>query len=561
MTMKRLYVFALFLIIQSSAFAQLLTIDISEDRFRIDPFDHIIVIQAFDLDEYSDLSGFSEIELILAEFQYQFTSIPASLEYTDSYMVSDGVDDFDLFFTQLPLLKIQSSTVISSGSKIPGEFSYADNNQILNAPIGVNFQNSYLSNYPKRSYSLEFWTEPESEIPTDVQFGNMTSDDDWVLISMYHDPLRIRTLTAHKLWLAMHQPSYLAEEPGALSGTDAEYAEVFVNGHYSGIYLLSQQIEPDLLDIREFDGTIRGELFRGKEAQGATLFTGLPNFDNSLRFWAGHTMIYPLAEDTTNWQNIYDFTDFVLNSTDTEFQDVWSRFDYQNYLDHFIFLNLTRTADNTGKNVYMARLDEGSPYFYVPAQLNGSFGIKWDGTDLNVTNDILTNGFINRVIENDVNNYTADVNARWAELRGDILSIENLTQDITDSYNLLKANNIYAREALVYPNYPFNQESFDYLLTWLEERIAFLDPYFNYFPLSVSKKDRNDFIIYPNPVEENFRIQARENLIGEYFHIFDLQGQTVKSGLYNGEMISISDIESGFYILEIKNHSEKIVVR
>ncbi len=559
--MKKLYFFTLLLILQIPAFSQVLTIDISENRFRIDPFDHIIVIQQQDLEEYSDLSGFDQIDLILSEFQYEFTEIPSSLEFTSSYSVTDGEDDYSLFFTTLALLKIQSFGPISSGPKIPAEFSYADEDQVLIAPIGINLQNSYLSNYPKKSFSVEFWTEPESGIPTNVQFGNMAENDDWALNSMYNDPLRIRTLNAHKLWLAMHQPHYLSEEPSALAGTDGQYVEVFTNGHYGGVYFLSQQIEQELLALREFDGNIKGELYRGKEAQAATLFTGLPNYTDTLRFWAGHTMIYPAESDTTNWQKVYDFTDFVINSNEEEFEDIWTKFNYQNYLDYFIFLNLTRTADNTGKNIYLAKFDSESTYFYVPDQLNGSFGTKWDGSLLNITDDILTNGFMNRVISSNVNNYTTDVNARWAELRVGPLSMNSLMQNFTDSYELLLANNIYEREALVYPNYPFDQGSFDYLVDWLEDRIAFLDPYFNYNPLSVNDYSKTNCVIYPNPAAQNFRIQSSENLTNESFQLINVQGKVVKSGTYNNESISVSNLDPGFYIVRIKNMSEKIVVR
>lgn len=556
--MKRFYIFAILFLTNAAAFSQVLTIDIPEHRFRIDPYDHIIVVQRQNLDEYSNLSNYEEIDLVLTNFQYQFNTIPANLEFTGSYSVTDGTDTYSLFFTQLPLLKIQGGG-ISSGTKIPAEFSYADDQQILVAPIGIAFDNNYLSATLKKSYSLEFWTDSGSYVPEDVQFGNMQSNDDWVLNSMYNDPLRIRTFNAHKLWLDMHQPSYLQEEPNALSGADVQYVEVFINGHYMGIYLLAQQIERELMKLREYDGNIKGELYRGKEAQAATLFTGVPDYNDSLRFWAGHTMIYPT--DTTNWQNLYNFTDFVLNSDSLDFENIWTKFDYQNYLDYFIFMNLTRTADNTGKNIYLAKYDSAAPYFYVPAQLNGSFGTKWNGTILDITDDILTNGFMDRVIENDVNNYTADVNARWAELRTGPLAMESLIGNFTESYNLLSANNIYNREALVFPNYSFDQPSFEYTTEWIQERIAFLDIYFNYNPLSVSQHEKTNFRIYPNPANKNFRIQSEYNLTNEEFQIIDIQGKVVKTGLYNGEQISVSELKGGFYFVRIKNLSEKLVVQ
>ncbi len=556
--MKRFLLIAISILLYTSGFSQVLTIEIPEHHFRIDPYDHIIVVRPDNIEQYTGLTSYEEVDLALASFQFQFVSIPESLEYTGSYVVNDGSDDYHLFFTQLPLLKIQSFAIITSGSKIPSEFYYSDDSQIIVAASGVNFDTGYTQIYPKKSYSLQFWTDSGSTIETEVQVGNLQPSANYILSAMYNDPLRLRTFTAHKLWLAMHQPSYLQQEPNAHAGADGMYVELFVSGHYSGVYFFSREVDPQLLSLQPFDGTIKGELYKGKQAAAATLFTGAPTADNENRYWAGHLMKYPL--DTTNWENIRGFTQFVLNSDATEFENIWDHFDYQNYLDYFIFLNLTRTADNTGKNIYMAKYDAAAPYFYVPWQLNGSFGIKWDGTDLNITNDILTNGFMDRVIASDVNDYTTDVEARWAELRTGPLSLDSLMADFTDSYDLLLANNVYEREALVYPNYPFDQESFDYTTAWLLARIAYLDVYFNYTPESVSTIAKSQFRVYPNPVKENLSIQASANLKDTPFQIVNLQGKIVKSGIYNGQSISVSDLDHGFYILKMKNIGEKIII-
>lgn len=558
--MKRFYILTLLLLVQATAFSQVLTIEIPEHRFRIDPYNNIVVIQRESLAEYSNLAEYEGIDLALNNFDFQFNSVPANLEFTGSYSINNGTDDYSLFFTQLPLLKIQTSTHIpGTGGGMNAEFSYADFDQIMVEQIILKNHNSYLANNPKKSYTLEFWTETESHIPIDVEFEDMKIGANWSLISMSNDPLRLRTFNSHKLWLAMHQPSYLEDEPEALAGTEAKYVEAFVNGNYMGIYMLTQELRPKVLELREFDGNIKGELYRGREAQAATLFTGLPAYNDTNTFWAGHTMIYPV--DTINWSNLYNFTDFVLNSDSVDFEEIWTKFDYQNYLDYFIFLNLTRTQDNTGKNIYIAKLDSAKPYFYVPQQLNGSFGVKWDGTTLDIANDILTNGFMDRVIENDVNDYTLDVNARWAELRTGPLALDSLIGKFTDSYELLKANNVYERESLVFPQYPYDESSFEYTISWIQARIAFLDVYFNYNPDSVSKIDRTNFTIYPNPTDQNFRIKSNYNLTNEAYQIVDVQGRVVKSAVYNGDQISVSDLDKGLYIVRIKNLSEKIIVR
>lgn len=556
--MKRILLFTFFITLQIAGFSQVLTIEIPINQFRIDPYDHIIVVRPDNIGQYTGLTSYEEVDLALADFQFQFVTIPDNLEYTGSYSVSDGTDEYHLFFTTLPLLKIQSSSIISSGSKIPSEFYYTDDDQAIQASSGINFEAGYTQIYPKKSYSLQLWTDSASGIATNMQFGNLQNSSNYVLSAMYNDPLRLRTYIAHKLWLSMHELSYAQEQPNALAGADGMYVELFVNGHYSGVYFFSRQVDRELLGLQEFDGTIRGELYKGKEAAAATLFTGAPAADNASNYWAGHLIKYPA--DTINWDNIRGFTQFVLNSNDAEFQDIWSRFDFQNYMDYFIFLNLARTADNTGKNIYMAKYDTDAPYFYVPWQLNGSFGMKWDGTVLGITDDILTNGFMDRVIASDVNNYTTNVESRWAELRTGPLAIDSLVADFTDSYDLLTANNVYEREALVFPNYPFDQSSFDYTTGWLLSRIEYLDAYFHYNPETVDNIQQSEFQIFPNPASDSFSIRSSIDLKNMPFQIYDLQGKIVKSGIYTGKSISVSEIGRGFYLLKINGLVNRIVI-
>ncbi len=557
--MKLFLLLTTFILIATSGFSQLLNIDIPEHRFRIDPYNKIIVVQKQNLDEYSDLSGFTEIELNLLNFEFTFVELPESLEHTGWYIVNNGSVDYNLFFTQLPLIKIQSPGNIPDEPKVAAQFYYADADQILIATIGIERRGGISQSYPKKTYDIEFWEDAETEVSIDVQFGNMRIDDDWILDAMYNEPLRIRSKNAQQLWLDIHQPYYLQEKPNAKSGADVQYVELFLNGRYNGIYMLSEQIDRKLLKVEHFDGNINGEIYKGVDHGDANNFWDLPDFDNQSRYWAGYEYEYPKVQDTTNWQNLYDFTDFVINSSDTEFEDVWTKFNYDNYLDYFIFLNVLRATDNAGKNIYTARLNSQSPNFYVPWDLDGCFGTIWDGTYVNITDDILLNGFMSRVIESDVSNYAAEVSNRYFELREGVLHPDSLIGRFSEAYELLKANNIYAREALVFPNYPFDQESFDYIANWTEERIAFLDIYFGY-TVSIDEISERQNFVYPVPATNLIYVTHNLFYKNKQYSIYNLQGQTVQTGNISKNTIDISSIRAGFYIFKVGNLTQKIVV-
>lgn len=556
----RIFSLLAFLLFTGSAFAQLLEINIPEHRFRIDPYNKIIVVQKQDLQEFSDLTSFSEIDLILTDFEFTFVDIPENLEFTGWYIVNNGSDDYNLFFTQLPLIKIQSSGNIPDAPKIPAEFYYADADQVLVSTIGIERRGGVSQAYPKKSYGIEFWEDETGEVKVNVQFGNMRVDDDWQLHALYNEPLRLRSKTAHQLWLDIHKPYYLQQKPNAKSGVDVQYVELFLNGRYNGVYMMTERIDRKLLKVEHFDGNINGEIYKGVDHGPATNYSGLPNFSNTNREWAGYRYNYPKVNEITDWQNIYDFTGFVINSTDAEFESIWTKFNFENYSDYFIFLNLLRATDNQGKNIYTARLNSHSPYFYVPWDLDGIFGIIWDGSNANITDDILGNGFTNRVIATNVNNYSEAISARWFELREGALHPDSIISRLNDSYDLLKSNNVYAREALVFPNYPFDQESFDYMANWISERIVFLDIYFGYEPNALHEISQKKNFVYPVPARSEIYLAHSVNYQNKRYSIYNTQGQAVKAGNITRNAIDISSIAAGFYIFKAGNFTQKIII-
>ena len=157
---------------------------------------------------------------------------------------------------------------------------------------------------------------------------------------------------------------------------------------------MSEQIDRKLLKIQKQSNKLTGELYKGILLAGNTTFNLIRPYDNNSNIWDGYELRYPKSIQDVGWERLHNVTDFVMNSSDTYFRtNVWRRFNYENYLDYFIFLNLIRATDNTAKNIYTARYRKLGYYFFVPWDLDGCFGTKWTGArDTNV-DDILANSF------------------------------------------------------------------------------------------------------------------------------------------------------------------------
>ncbi|WP_299779957.1 CotH kinase family protein [uncultured Formosa sp.] len=559
--MKKKLAIACVLLYNLCCFSQTLTIQTEAHKFNVDHNKAVVISQIKDIDTYTNLiAQYSEVELILDQEKYIFTTVPNQLTYTDSYSITDSetTTNYTLYFTALPLISISTENTIVDEPKVYADFYYADDSQILTSKIGIEIRGGISQLYPKKTYDLEFWEDELGDDTRDVSFGNLRSDDDWIIDALYNEPLRLRSYTANKLWLDIHTPTYLDEEPDAKSGADVNYVEVFLNGSYNGVYNLSEQVDKKQLELKSNKDDIRGELFKGV-GRGASTFTALPNYDNTNELWGGYEVKYPKADEIIDWKNLYEFTNFVMNAPESDFKaNIWDRFNRDNYINYFIFFNLIRAEDNTGKNIYLAKYTTDEPYFYVPWDLDGCFGTIWDGSNENITDDILTNGFMSRVIDLNPNNINEEISNRWFALRQDTLTYEALSQSISNKFNDLKSNNIYEREALVYPNYSFSEDDLLYTLNWLEDRLTFLDTYFENV-LSTQDHVLNSITIYPNPAKHKLNISNYKEIQGQSFKIYNNIGQLSGEGIIENNYISVEYLQDGLYVLQIDNETFKFI--
>ncbi|MFY0714016.1 CotH kinase family protein [Seonamhaeicola sp. NFXS20] len=557
----KVYLLLLSLIYSTTCNSQTLNINISDNKFGIDESLSLIVTQIQNIENYQDIESYNEITITLGENDYSFISVPNSLEYSNSYTIKNinTTNNYTLYFTQLPIILIESDNTIVDEPKVSATLVYTDDEQTVTANIGIELRGGSSQSYPKKTYDIEFWEDETDDDTIDMQFGELREDDDWILDALYNEPLRLRSYTANKLWKQLHTPYFIDDEPEAKSGADVMYVEIFIKGHYNGIYNLSEQVDRKQLKLKKFNDNMRGELYKGT-SWGASTFTNLPSYNNNSRAWSGYEFEYPDEDEITDWNNLYQFTDFVINSSELDFANgIWSKFDENNFIDYFLFLNLIRATDNTGKNIYLGKYKVDKPYFYIPWDLDGCFGTIWNGTNENITNDILGNRFFARVIKENPNNAFVNTANKWFEYRNNIFSLNSLSNSITESYTFLLNNKIYERESLVYSNYSFDNQSLTYTLNWLENRLEFLDIYFGNILSVNSITTSNKLNIYPNPATNRVHINSDGKLNNKNYKIFNSIGQLVSNGTIENNQLKTERLDKGIYHILIDNISFKLI--
>lgn len=538
---------------------------IPSNQFNID-ISKKLIVSNLDVN-YINTTWSGEKTSITFDIDYNFEIPLATIKIGVPYNVINPVENktYVLYFTELPLISITTNDEIVDEPDVLGHFKLIESNQnLVVSNIGIQYRGASSQSYPKKPFEIKFWNDEQGTETHDEKLLGMHSDDGWNLQAMYNEPLRFHSKTSNDLWKLIHKPYYLSSEPEAASGIEMKYAELFLNGEYRGIYCVGEKVNRKLLKLKKYNKNIKGELYKGDQWGQSSTFSSLTSYNNDELLWGGFEYKHP--KELTDWINIYNFVDFVVNETPDNFNNLYkSKFEVNNAIDYFIFFNLLRATDNAGKNLYIAKYNTNEPYFYVPWDLDGTFGTIWNGQHENITNDLLSNGLYNRLFYNCSDGFREKLNLRWIELRSTIITHSNLMNMLTNNYNLLKQNGVYERESMAWPDYNADETELNYISTWLTNRLAFLDSKFSEScnTLNVATFDKVfQTTIYPNPTSDVINISLINGVKHTIF-LYDNNGKLLSTNYSESsqDQISIKDFSKGVYYIKIVDSENKVDVK
>ena len=484
-------------------------------------------------------------------------------------------ETYKLFRTTMPIITIATDGPIVNSPAVHGTISVADaDGNVIEMHAGFKIRGTSSQQYDKKSYRVELWADASGTTMMDTTFLGLRSDDDWNLEAMWAQPLRLRDKVANELWMEMHQLYYQELEPDARSGVRMEYADVFVNGSYVGIYALSERMDRKQLELKKFNGENRGLLYKGN-GSGAPTFESLPAYDNTLGTWDNYEWVYPNeAEASYDWSHLYSFTNFVMNASDNVFYAQYSaQFDKGNAIDYYLFINVLQAMDNMGRNLFLARYKKTGPYFYLPWDLDAVWGLDTDGKPTNNANGLMSNGFYDRLIHDCTNNgFVASAQTRYNALRNTILTKEHIMQLVQNQYNALLENGAYDREHEAWPDFTLDESQLTYMSNWLEARFNYLDAEINAAcgtwsiesPESVERPTQA-VEVFPNPAKDRINIHFAEACEASV-RLYDMTGRMVYSNSSNAQafVIPTQGLSKGIYTLLInvggKQEVDRVVV-
>ena len=480
-------------------------------------------------------------------------------------------DTYTCYRSEMPIITIVTDGPIVNSPAVHGTITVADpNGTTITMHAGFKIRGTSSQQYDKKSYRVELWADASGQEMVDTTFLGLRSDDDWNLEAMTAQPLRLRDKIANELWMEMYTLPYQESEPEALPGIRMEYADVFINNEYVGIYALTERMDRKQLCLRKYNGEIRGVLYKGN-GSGAPTFESLTDYDNTSDTWDNYEWVYPNEEEATiNWNHLYSFTNFVMNATDNVFNAQYAaQIDKDNLIDYFLFINALKGMDNMGRNIFLARYKKSSTYLYLPWDLDAILGLDTNGEQTGWAGGLMSNGLFDRLAQDcTTNGFVASTKIRYNTLRNTYLNTNHIMQLVQNQYDVLLENGAYEREHEAWPDYSVDASQLTYLNNWLQNRFHYLDMEIlsDCGSWEVEETIETPIIqVFPNPAKDRINILFTEVLEGSA-KLYDMMGRMVYVNDFYTQAIVIptQKLSKGIYTLLImfdgKQQAERVVV-
>ena len=254
---------------------------------------------------------------------------------------------------------------------------YRDEYQSFECAFHVRGNTSVL--FGKKSYRAELRDRTGNERKESIL--GLRRDDDWVLNSLSTDKTLAREKVCYDLWAALNK---MEQQP--VAAPVIEYAELFMNGSYMGVYGVMYPVDRKLMGMNPGDLLYKIRTWKEElDAPGRLVdYNGQQEVLNTNGF-AYASIEYPKADEGfCDWGPLQAYQDFVFESQDLlSLKEQGISLNMDNFILHELFCEMARAADNTWKNLFLAAYADGRGGYTLCEtiwDLNYTFGdsFVWD---------------------------------------------------------------------------------------------------------------------------------------------------------------------------------------
>ena len=505
---------------------------------------------------------------------------------------TEVLSEVKVTFTFLPIVEVRaglfSTNTYNSGTirVTDPDVSVAGDTMVI---AKYRLRGATAASKKKKSYAIKLYDSAGNSL--DRSFLSMRSDNNWILDAMAIDRARMRNRVSTDLWLDFSTKPYQTEfKKKAVNGTHGRFVEVLLNGKYAGIYCMTEKVDRKQLQLRKIkeaataaeSDTVRGVLYKSSGWSYSTFMghdidtksypgVAVSAANSSSENWDSWEAKYPDLADASyiDWEPLRDAINVPAkgNYRTTFNSKVAEYFDLPVFRDYYLFIELMLASDNHGKNLYLYNYDitQSKKFSLTPWDLDGTWGMRWDGSEINYITADATKDFVTFLWdfehgENTLYHYLSTYNydswndslaLRYASLRGRWFNPDSLYARFASYRQLFKDSGADSREVKRWDgsdNIPLDFDTeMSFLKNWITTRVATLDKEYNFDPSVLG--------IHSVTASGNVNVSGGEGVITivaaqpARLNIYTPDGMLFRTvSVARGDTI-LSDIPTGIYIV------------
>ncbi len=403
--------------------------------------------------------------------------------------------EYSLTATPLPLIRIECDAEDFlppvQDTDYPVRFMLIDNRPDVLQPVVRSDGRFHIRGhgsaiYEKKAFRLSLYLpaggREEHEVP--VSLLGMRSDGDWLLYPGYNDQEKIRNVFSSNLWL---RSCGADNNFGIQNGNEYRFAELFLNRQYWGLYAIGSPIDAKQMHIvPNIMGHYEEFIFKqstwgpGEELTTADNSGLVPLFDADA------------AEVDYGFSILKQYFEYINAGA----PDGLAHNDAGNAVDIWLFLKLIQADDSIGTArksanniIYTIKSsDEGKKILYTPWDMDRSWGNTVALEQHNTTAPYALRPDNNRyelrfspvsVLLRQNSGFAAEIRNRYAQLRAESWSDENITSMIDSFEADIFGSGAYAREMERWPDgsYIDPEAGLSLFRAYVLERFRSMDEY------------------------------------------------------------------------------------
>ncbi|MCG0570842.1 SGNH/GDSL hydrolase family protein [Lactiplantibacillus plantarum] len=285
----------------------------------------------------------------------------------------------------IPEMHISADSGSFGYDKKPVPFKFLENGNIINGYLGFDIQGDSSRSYSKKNFKIKLYTDTEGKNKLKVKMhsswsksSNYNLKANWIDATHSRNIVNARLIKNAVSVTPLENPDQTEKilSTEGLGQIDGFPIELYFNDGYNGLYTLNTKKDETTFGMNSKDATnevLSTELGKRDITDSTKAIIDGKN-------WS--TEIHDVASNNVK-NNLVKFLDFIEQSNDTDFRaNLKNYIDVSSVINLILFGLLSQEYDFYSKSELFATWNDGGYWYLIPYDLDSTWGLSWDGSDV-----------------------------------------------------------------------------------------------------------------------------------------------------------------------------------